>query len=331
MGRKLMNQVKLGVFVMAGLAFLILLLYFIGKNQNMFGNTFVLKARFNDVHGLMPGNNIRFAGIDAGTVKDVDVLNDTTIEVTLLVKSKMKAYIHKNATVRISTDGLMGNRLINIESARAPAPLVEEGDTLFSTYLPDTDEMLKVLNTTNNDIAFIASQLKITVERLNNSKALWNLLDDNSLPRNIRTSLQHVSEASVYLKTTMANLDAIASDIRSGKGSIGQLLKDTVISADARMAISSLRQASLNADTLSSRISKLVADISEEINNGEGTAHALLSDREMKNSLDATMKNIEEGTRTFQQSMEALKNSFFFRGYFKKLEKQRKKDSASRL
>ena len=148
MARKIINRVKLGVFVLAGLGFLILLLYIIGKNQNMFGSTFILKARFDNVHGLMPGNNIRFAGIDAGTVRSIKVLNDTTIEVSMLVKNKMKGYIRKNATVSISTDGLMGNRLLNIEAAKRPAALVDEGDILLTTQGPDTDEMLNVLNST---------------------------------------------------------------------------------------------------------------------------------------------------------------------------------------
>ena len=90
MAKRSINTLKLGTFVIAGLGFLVMLLYVIGKNQNVFGNTFMLKARFENVHGLMPGNSIRFGGIDAGSVKKIEVLNDTTIEVTLLVKSKMK-------------------------------------------------------------------------------------------------------------------------------------------------------------------------------------------------------------------------------------------------
>ena len=82
------NNVKLGAFALAGLLFLVLLLYMIGKNRSLFGATYILKARFENVQGLVPGNNVRFSGIEAGTVKRIKILNDTTIEVTMAIEKK---------------------------------------------------------------------------------------------------------------------------------------------------------------------------------------------------------------------------------------------------
>ena len=323
MAKKKINTVKLGVFVMAGLAFLISLLYVIGKNQNLFGNTFPLKARFDNVRGVMPGNNIRFAGINAGTVKSVEVLNDTTIEVTLFIKTKMKKYIHKNATVSISTDGLMGNKLLNIESAKSPAPLVEEGDILYSTQGPDTDEMLKVLNSTNNDIAAIAKELKQTTQRLNGSKAIWTVLDDESLPANIRQSISRIRNASGNMDRMMMNLDAIVDDVKQGKGSVGEILADTSMAKEVKDAVGKIKRIGERADSLTIQINTLVASVNNEINNGEGTVNAVLKDKEMATRLNNSVKNIEEGTRAFNENMEAIKHNFLFRGYFKKLEKKK--------
>lgn len=323
MAKKTVSNVKLGVFVMAGLSFLIMLLYIIGKNQNLFGNTFSLKARFEDVHGLMPGNNIRFAGIDAGTVKSIEVMNDTTIEVTLLVKSKMKQYIHKNATVSISTDGLMGNRLVNIQVAKSPAPLVEEGDILYSTPGLSTEEMLKVLNKTNNDIATIAGELKQTVLRLNNSKPIWALLNDETIPMNIRQSLTGIKNASGNMEEMMTNLNGIIEDVKEGKGSLGEIITDTAIAGNIRDAVEKIRKVGVNADTLAIQINTLVTTIGNEINNGEGTVNAVLKDKKMADRLNNSFKSIEDGTRAFNENMEALKHNFFFRGYFKKLEKKK--------
>jgi ABC-type transport system involved in resistance to organic solvents, periplasmic component len=64
MAKRAINNVKLGAFVLSGLFLLILLLYMIGKNRNMFGSNFILKARFENVQGLKSGNNVRYAGID---------------------------------------------------------------------------------------------------------------------------------------------------------------------------------------------------------------------------------------------------------------------------
>ena len=81
--KKSKDYIKLGVFVIAGLASLIILLYMIGKNRNLFDKTITVQTRFENVHGLMIGNNVRFAGIDVGTVKDIEIVNDSCIEVGL--------------------------------------------------------------------------------------------------------------------------------------------------------------------------------------------------------------------------------------------------------
>lgn len=323
MAKRTISHIKLGIFVLAGIAFLVLLLYIIGKNQNMFGKTFMLKARFENTNGLMRGNNIRYAGIDAGTVKSVKVFNDTTIEVILMIRTDMKNYIRKNATVSITTDGLMGNKLVNIQPVKLPAPLVEEGDILRTEKGPDTDEILKVLSNTNNDIAFIAKELKVTVQKLNNSKPLWDVINEPSLPSNIKHSLVRIRQASDNMNNTMANLNAIVEDVRSGKGSVGEILADTMMAMDVKESIARFRQVSFQADTLSIKINNVIDSINNEILHGEGAIHALLKDKKLNDRLMNSLINIEAGTNAFNQNMDALKHSFLFRSYFRKIEKQK--------
>jgi phospholipid/cholesterol/gamma-HCH transport system substrate-binding protein len=327
MAKRKLNHLKLGVFVIAGLTFLIFLLYVIGKNQNLFGKTFIVKAQFENVHGLMRGNNIRFGGMDAGTVSSVDVLNDTTFEVTLLVKAKFKKYIHNNATVNISTDGLMGNKLINIIPARKTAPLIKEGDILFSSKSIDTDEMLEVLSSTNNDVAFIANELKHTVQRINDSKAVWAILEDESLPANLKVSLSRIKTASGNLDALTRNMDEIIADIKAGKGTIGELLTDSSIASNINEAIDRIKRIGIAADTLSVQISAVITSVNNEINSGQGTVNALLKDQRVKTDLTKSLNNIEHGTKAFNDNMEAIKHSFLFRGYFKRVERQKKQDS----
>jgi phospholipid/cholesterol/gamma-HCH transport system substrate-binding protein len=327
MAKRKLNHLKLGVFVIAGLTFLIFLLYVIGKNQNLFGKTFIVKAQFENVHGLMRGNNIRFGGMDAGAVSSVDVLNDTTFEVTLLVKAKFKKYIHNNATVNISTDGLMGNKLINIIPARKTAPLIKEGDILFSSKSIDTDEMLEVLSNTNNDVAFIANELKHTVQRINDSKAVWTILEDESLPANLKVSLFRIKAASGNLDALTRNMDEIIADIKAGKGTIGELLTDSSIASNINEAIDKIKHIGIAADTLSVQISAVITSVNNEINSGQGAVNALLKDQRVKTDLTKSLNNIEQGTKAFNDNMEAIKHSFLFRGYFRRVERQKKQDS----
>src|SRR3989337_310265 len=111
MSKEFSRNIRLGIFVLAGTAFLIMLLYFIGSKQNLFGSTFRISAQFYSVNGLMPGNNVRFAGIDVGTVERVEIISDSTVSVTMLIEEKVRHYIKKNAVAIVGTDGLMGNKL----------------------------------------------------------------------------------------------------------------------------------------------------------------------------------------------------------------------------
>lgn len=327
MAKRTVNHIKLGMFIVAGLAFLVLILYVIGRNENLFGKTFVLKARFENVHGLMPGNNVRFGGINAGTVGKVDVLNDTLFEATLLVKTKFKKYIHNNATVNIGTDGLMGNRLINILPSKGSAPLVNEGDILLVARSADTDEMLDVLSNTNNDVAFIANQLKQTIQRVNDSKVVWKILNDESLSTNLRTSLFEIKKSASNINELTSQLKTIITDVKSGKGTVGTLLMDSSIVENLNDAIDKIKKVGVNADTLSSRINALVVSVNDNINNNNGTVNALLKNPQMKDNVAASMKNIEAATKAFNDNMEAIKHSILFRGYFRRLEKQKAQDS----
>lgn len=329
MANKPVNYFKLGLFVIGGLGFLILLLYVIGKNQNLFGNSFLLKARFENVHGLTKGNNVRLAGIDAGTVKEIKVLSDTCIEVTLLIKDGMKGFIRKNATVTIGTDGLMGNKLVNIESARQAASLVEEGDVLAGEPGTDTEQMLKVLSKTNTDVAAIASELKKTVERINHSQGLWKILEDETLPVNIRQSLARIRSASAYMSQSMATLNIIVDDVNQGKGSLGKLLKDSAIAVQISEAVEKIKGVGVRADTLTVHVTALVAAIGQDISEGKGTVNAALKNKEWVQRIGSILQNLEADTQSFNEVMGAIKNSFLFRGYFRKLERQKREEAAA--
>ncbi|KAA9038454.1 MCE family protein [Ginsengibacter hankyongi] len=323
MAKRAMNNVKLGAFVLAGLFCLILLLYMIGKNRNMFGSNFILKSRFENVQGLKQGNNVRYAGIDVGTVKKVTIINDTLMEVIMIIDNKMKTVIHKNALVSIATDGLVGNKVVNISAVKQLAPLAQNGDILASKRPLDTDEMLKKLNNTNNDIGSVAEELKYTIQRINNSNALWSVLNEKGLPQNLKLSAINIRQATARAKDMANDLYAIVNDVKMGKGSIGSILTDTSFAYNLNEAVVKIKSVGDEADSLSRQISDAVSGIQRDVDSGKGTIHSLLKDSLLVIKLNKSLDNIQQGTDGFNQNMEALKHNFLFRGYFRRLEKQK--------
>jgi phospholipid/cholesterol/gamma-HCH transport system substrate-binding protein len=115
------RNLKLGIFTMGGLLFIVFMLYMIGSSRNMFSSNFEISARFRSVNGLMAGNNVRLSGIDVGTIRRIDFINDTSVQVVMVIEKKVRPFIKKNSLASVGTDGLIGSKLININSVSAQA------------------------------------------------------------------------------------------------------------------------------------------------------------------------------------------------------------------
>src|ERR1700755_3258992 len=124
------NNIKLGAFVLAGFLVLVLFLSKVGKQHHLFGSDFELKTRLSRVNGLIEGGNVRFSGIQAGTVKSIKIVNDTTFEIVFNVDDKVTPFIFRNALTSVGTDGLMGNKILNISPGAGSSVPVSDGDML---------------------------------------------------------------------------------------------------------------------------------------------------------------------------------------------------------
>ena len=321
------SVVRLGLFVLSALFLLVFALYLIGKSKNMFGSTISVKTRFKNANGLMVGNNIYFSGLQAGTVKEIKLLNATTVEVTMLIEEKMVTYIHKSATVAIGTEGLIGSKAININPGPEPDLPIHDVDLLIAEKAIDRNEMLLTLSKTNINVEDASAELSILFHRVNNSKTLWGILNDSSLSPDIARTLNNLSRASGSVNRAAGELDAIVRDVKAGKGAAGTLLADTGFASSLKQAVTKISILGDKASGLADEFSSMAGQVRYDIQNGPGTVHALLADSAMAAKLTFSLDHIERGTEAFDENMEALKHNFLVRGYFRRLEKKQR-DSA---
>ena len=174
------QKISLGLFVITGLLIFILAVYFIGDKQKMFGKTNHLEAIFNNVNGLQLGNSVRYSGISVGTVRGIKMINDTTIRVDMIIDKSIFPYIKKDAIATISSDGLVGNMIINIIPGNGNELSIEPGDIIRTINRIRTDDMLSTLNQTNENAAKLTQNLlKITNKIINGKGTLGSLLNNN--------------------------------------------------------------------------------------------------------------------------------------------------------
>ena len=309
--------------VSAGMGLLIAALYFIGSNQNLFGSTIKIKAHFKNVSGLTEGNNVRYAGIDVGTVSKIEIINDSLVVVEMTIESEAMQYIRKNAVARIGTDGLMGNKLVNINSAGNTSALVADGDFLASVEPLDSDVMMRTLSGTNEEIYLIAENLKNITSKIDSENVVWNLLSDTAIANNISNTMRNIEEISVEISDLTSSFQKITNDVQNGDGMIGSLIYDTVIVAQMN---STLKNVQTVSDSLA-MFSQNMSSITNRVNRGEGAAGKILVDEKFENDLNESMENIKKASISLDENMEALKHSFLLRGYFKKEKKKEEKEA----
>ena len=116
-------KVRLGLFVAGGLTLFVLAIFLIGKQKNLFNPVFKLSATFYNVSGLQVGNNIRFSGINVGTVNNINIINDSTVSVEMLIRKNVRQFIKSDCMVAIGSEGLIGDRLLIITQGSSDAPI----------------------------------------------------------------------------------------------------------------------------------------------------------------------------------------------------------------
>lgn len=311
------KNIKLGIFVLAGTVFLILAFYFIGSKQNLFGDTFRISAKFYNVNGLMKGNNVRFSGIDVGTVESIEIVSDSSVKVIMTVEKNILRFIKKNAMVSVGTDGLMGNKLVNINAGIGYSESVSEGDELQTLRPIEMDEMVRTLNSTNENMKVITSNLRNITDKINSKNSLWNILMDTVVADNVKASIVNLKLMSNRVVMITGDLKYFTEGIKNGKGSLGALITDTVLSSRLTQMVIKFERLSDTAAVLGGDISAIVRNLKQ----GKGTIGVLLNDTSLVHDLNKSINSIDKGAGNFNENMEALKHSWPFKKYFRKKKK----------
>lgn len=315
------QKIQLGLFVIIGLLLFVLAVYFIGDKQKMFGKTNHLTCVFNNVNGLQLGNNVRYSGVNVGTVRSIEMISDTVIKVDMIIDKSIFSYIKKNAIAIIGSDGLVGNRIINILPRKGNSPSVQAGDTIKSINKVNTDDMLNTLDITNKNAALLTTDLLKITKQINEGKGTIGLLiKDSAIVNEIKSTVYNLKKTSQGTTALIDKVNQIVKNVDQKNNLIG-VLRDTAVAKKIKNIITNINQSSTQINTITYNLDKTVLNIKE----GKGALNYLSNDPKLVRKIDSTMTNITTASFRLSENLEALQHNFLFKGYFKKQEKAKLK------
>ncbi len=317
------QNIMLGIFVIIGSVLLVLSVYFIGSKKDLFQNTSKISSVFKNVNGLQIGNNVRLSGVNVGTVRGIKILTDTIIVVDMYIEEEAVYLIKKNSIASISSDGLVGSMILDILPGKEPSDqIIKPGDTLKSISRIPTAEMLNTLRTTNKNAALLTKDLLKITNAINNGQGLLGtLIKDDTLAGNIKQTFANLEQTSITAKRSIDRLNQILSDVDLKQSVAGVLVSDTTSANNMREVFVSMGKSAQNIDSMTSNLNQFSA----ELKSSQGPLNFVINDTTFVNNLDSTIENSQDASVKFNEIMDALKQSFLLRGYFRKMERQKEK------
>ncbi len=204
-------KLRLGIFIAGGLVLFVLAIFFIGRQKNLFDPVYVLSSTFYNVSGLQVGNNVRFSGINVGTVDNIRIINDSTVQVDMLIKKSVNQFIKTDSEVAIGSEGLIGDRILIVTQGGTTSPIATEGANLLSVEPVETDAIMASLEVTAVNAEIITSQLAEIMVNINSGNGtLGRLIQDTTMAENLDQTMRNLKNSSKGLNE---NMDAAKDNI----------------------------------------------------------------------------------------------------------------------
>ena len=238
MERQKMNQLLVGIFVVLGLTIGVYLVFLMGSKTGFFRSTYVLNAHFKDVKGLHPGSEVSLSGLRVGVVKEIRVA-------VLQITSSAKDRIRTDSTATLKTQGVLGDKYIELTIGSNSEQPLKSGDTLkssesadifsksgnlvegLSRYLKeggDVDSLVKNLARFTDNLVQLSQQVK-------KEKSILNELFYGTSGKNLNEALSH--------------LDSILTKIDGGDGTLGSFVNDPTVYEDVKSVLGGAKRSSI--------------------------------------------------------------------------------------
>jgi len=261
------SQLKVGVIVLVATVILVTLLFLMTSSAGLgiFSHKLTIYTYFENSAGLKPGAAVNLQGVTIGTVKTVTVVSApdrklTPVRVVMKLNDKFADDLKKDSKASLTTIGVLGDTVVDINSQFAVGPPLHDGDELKTLETPSLTDVVKASQGTIESLNVILAKMNTIVDNLQSGKGSIGQL---------------ISNPDLYNKVnaTVDELHKLTVNLNNGKGSIGKLVSD---------------------DQLYNRLNDTAGklqNIADELDSGKGTAGKLLKDPSLFDNLNSTLKH----------------------------------------
>ena len=313
------KRLAVGIFISIGLAILLVTNFTIGGQHKTFVKMFHLHVIFDDVQGLQSGNNIWLSGMKVGTVGKIAFYGNSQVEVILNIEEKAQPHIRKDSKARISTDGLVGNKIVIIDGGSDGAQPIANNDRLNAEHQAGTQEMFATLQASGSNLLEITGNLKAISKKISDGQGtLGQLINDPAIANEMKSSIEHLRTAAAGSEAIIANLEDFSARLRRSDGLANQLITDTTVFSRLKGAVVQLNQAADQASQFTSSL----RTAGQNLNNKTSPVGVLLNDENAAADLQRTLQNLRVSSKELSDDLEAVQHNFLLRGFFKKKNKE---------
>lgn len=313
--------ITVGIFIFVGIIILLLGVFTLGGQKKTFVKSFTLSVVFDDIQGLKTGNNVWFSGVKIGTIKKIQFYGTSQVQVFLNIEEEAHKYIHRDAKASISSDGLIGNKIVVIDGGSPNFPFIEEGDQLQVNKALSTDDIMKTLQANNKNLVEITTNFKVLSKNLVEGKGMvGSLLTDEQIAKDFKSIVSGLQSTTASANKIALELNTFSNKLNTRGGLADKMLTDTIVFSKLQNSVNEFQKTAQSAAELSANLKTA----STKLNDNNNAMGLLLNDKQTAEQLKSIIGNLETGSKKLDEDLEALQHNFLFRGYFKKKAKEQK-------
>lgn len=309
------RTIMVGFFIFLGLVFFLGGILMVGNLHETFTKKVKVISLFDDVNGLQVGNNVWFSGVKVGLVSSINFYDTSKVVVAFKVDVKAQEYIPKDAKVKLSTDGLIGNKILVIYGGSRSSGEIMAGDTLEVDVSLSQEDMLNTLQESNKNLADVTKDIRTISRKLANGEgSLGKLINDNSLYENLNTVALSFQGTSAKAQSLLTSLNTYSAGLNEEGTFANELVSDTIV-------FQSLKYFALRLKEIGDTTRALVSELKATEDNPSTPLGVILHDTEEGARLKNILKNLESSSIKLDEDLEAAQHSFLLKKYFKNKEK----------